>query len=126
MTSVPAGLTLRSMLSQSLREILFLEFWWHTKGLLFMMDWSMKSVRRAAHTTGFILWTQNLFVPMYADTSLVGRLVSFGVRFVMVLFRGAATFLWMIAVCLLFLIYLILFPLSVIGIVFGIYGTYFA
>ena len=109
-------LVLRYILSDLVGEILLLPFWWYTIGLARAASWCAKSVKGAAESTGFLLWLKNLFVPMYGETGFTGRTVSFFVRLVMVIFRGIATALWMVCAIVIFALYLVVLPLSVIGI----------
>ena len=125
MKSQQSPLVLKYVFADLLREILLLPFWWYTIGLAHMVQWCGRSVRGAAQTTGLTIWAKNLFVPMYGETSFSGKLISFFIRFIMVIFRGIATFVWMLMVILMFAFYLLLLPLSVIGILYHGFGMVF-
>lgn len=118
-------LVLKYILADFLREILFLPFWWYSIGLARMVQWCGHSIKSAAQTTGLTIWAKNLFVPMYGETSVSGKLISFFIRLVMVIFRGIGTFVWMLIVMLLFVLYLLVLPLSVIGILYHGFGMAF-
>jgi hypothetical protein len=62
---------------------------------------------------------------MYGETSFSGKLISFFMRLVMVIARGFATFIWMLIAILLFALYLVTLPLSVLGILYHGLGMVF-
>lgn len=108
-----------------IREILLLPFWWYTIGLAVMVSWCTKSVGGASRFFGLDIWVKNLFVPMYGETGFVGRAISFFIRLVMVIIRGIATIGWMICAIILFILYLLVFPISVLGILYHSFGLFF-
>jgi len=125
MKSSQSPLVLKYLLADLVREILFFPVWWYTLGLARMAMWCAHSVKDAAQTTGLTVWAKNLFVPMYGETSVSGKLISFFIRLVMVIGRGIATFVWMIVAILLFVLYLLILPLSVLGVFFHGLGMVF-
>jgi hypothetical protein len=125
MKSSQSPLLLKYLLADLVREILFLPIWWYTLGLARMVAWCAHSVKDAAQTTGLTIWAKNLFVPMYGETSLSGKLISFFIRLVMVIGRGIATFVWMIVAIFLFALYLLILPLSILGMFFHGLGMVF-
>jgi len=125
MKSSQSALVLKYLFADLLREILFLPIWWYTIGLARMVVWCGASVKGAAQTTGLSVWAKNLFVPMYGETSISGKLISFFMRLVMVIARGFATFVWMLIAILLFALYLVTLPVSVLGILYHGLGMVF-
>lgn len=105
--------------------MLFFPVWWYTRGLKMSASWAVRSVKGASAWFGLGVWVKNLFVPMYGETSIQGRLISFFIRLVMIFFRGFAVFFWAIIVFILFLLYLSLFPLAIVGILYHGAGVIF-
>lgn len=124
MKTTSSGLVLKYAVADFVREILFLQVWWYTIGLVRTVAWCGRSIHGAAESTGLILWAKNLFVPMYGETGFTGRAVSFFIRFVMIIFRGIATAAWMVVVLLLFVVYMIAIPVSVAGIFYHGVGMF--
>jgi hypothetical protein len=120
-----SSLVLKHLLLDLVREILFLPVWWFTIGLARMVVWCGSSIKHAAETTGLTLWAKNLFVPMYGETSFSGKLISFFIRLVMVIARGIATCVWMLIALGLFIAYLFLLPLTILGIFYHGLGMVF-
>jgi hypothetical protein len=71
---------------------------------------------------GLGVWLSNLFVPMYGTTDLAGRLIIFLVRFFMVLLRGLYLMIWTVIVFVLLVVYLLLLPFSVVGLIYHFIG----
>lgn len=125
MKSTSARFLTKYIFADVIREILLLPFWWYTIGMAVTATWCAKSVRGSARFFGLDIWVKNLFVPMYGETGFVGRAISFFIRLVMVIVRGVATVAWMICVIILFIIYLLVFPVSVLGILYHGFGLFF-
>ncbi len=125
MASVFSARVIRSALIQIAREFLFLPFWWYGAGLLKMLQWYRQSIKSVSAMFGLSVWVKNLFVPMYGDTAFVGRLISFGVRFFMIIVRGFGVLLWACLLSLICLIYLLSLPLLAVFFLIQVFGLLF-
>lgn len=98
---------------QILGEILYFPLWWYTVGFGRLL----KNVRRfwlnQEKNLGFTIWLKNLFVPMYGQRDFAGRLISFIIRLVQIIFRGAALLAWLVIVLVVALLWLV-FPLTLL------------
>lgn len=65
---------------------------------------------------GFDVWSKNLFVPMYGDASMSGRAISFMLRLFMTVVLGLVLLFWIIVMFAFGLLYLLILPVSMIGI----------
>ena len=95
------------------REVLHFPLWWYTTGLMRTLQWATSSIKGAPTFFGLDVWVKNLFVPMYGDESFVGRLISFGVRFFVVLVRGLVVVLFSFAVLVAAIVYVAILPLMI-------------
>ncbi len=90
-----ATVTSRAFLTQGF-ETLTTPLWWYSFGIV----WLLGAVKNSAVATwehlGVGLWARNLFVPMYGQSDIWGRIISFIVRFVNVIFRLIGMALWMV------------------------------
>lgn len=75
---------------------------------------------------GFDVWSKNLFVPMYGDVSMSGRAISFMLRLFMTVVLGLALLFWIIVMFAFGLLYLLILPVAVIGILAQIIFLFFA
>ena len=122
-TSTPV-LALRYALWDTLGGILFFPFWWYTVGLMTVFAWAGSSIADTSRIFGLGVWMRNLFVPMYGDTSFVGRAISFGIRLFMILVRGIAVLFWAVLIVFCVLLYIGALPAAVAGILFHVVGLF--
>ena len=71
---------------------------------------------------GVDVWSKNLFVPMYGDTSMVGRAISFGVRLVVLSVRSLGVVVWLFIAILLTILYVLIIPIALIGLFVNLGG----
>jgi hypothetical protein len=93
-------------------DLVYFPLWWYTKG-------AKRAFLYCAHLFQFVnsylapgLWLANIFVPMYAQYDIQGRLVSFIVRLGNVIIRAIGLLIWLLIVLVIFLAWL-LFPVFV-------------
>jgi hypothetical protein len=89
------GEVLTEMGSVGLRDIVAFPVWWYTKGIFYLFEKLSLSARRQSANFAVALWAKNLFVPMYGQYDWQGRIISFVVRLVQVIFRSLALGIWM-------------------------------
>ena len=101
------------VLIQFLWTIIFFPIWWYSLGFLRFSSRIVSFWRSEQRALGLWVWVNNLFVPMYGQRDFTGRLISFLVRCVQIIFRGLAMIFWIIIGLILMLIWLAL-PLVII------------
>lgn len=84
----------RVVLAETIGEILYAPLWWYTTGAAQAIDRFFTHLRMGNESLGFSIWLENLFVPMYGQYDLTGRLISFFIRIIQLLFRGVLMLLW--------------------------------
>jgi hypothetical protein len=101
------------LLVQIIWEFLYFPIWWYSQGwlrfgksLLSFLVWQNASL-------GVGIWLKNIFVPMYGQTDFSGRLISFFIRLVQVIFRGILISLIFILCLALFFVWALI-PLLVV------------
>lgn len=109
---------LRLVLSEWLGGFLALPRWWYGRGWSMMTAWVARTVRDASRTFALGVWVRNLFVPMYGDDAWSGRLISIGIRSVMIVGRGMAVGLWSALALSAFALYALALPAAVLGVAY--------
>jgi len=73
-----------------LGSILWFPVWWYTLGLkkLALRFWVGLQYRVSSY--GLRIWIKNMFVPMYGQYDIQGKIVSFFMRFVVLIGRSIA------------------------------------
>lgn len=87
--------------------------WWYTGGVKQVFLFSLQLFRDGNLRLAPGLWLKNIFVPMFGQHDLQGRLVSFFMRLVNFIGRSFVLLIWLIVCILVFCAWLIL-PLVVV------------
>lgn len=101
------------LLVDELRAILYFPFWWYSQGLLNVIKKCGQTINDFQETLGFMIWVKNLFVPMFGQRDIAGRIISFFLRIVQIIFRGIVVLLFAI-LNLIFIICWIILPIFVL------------
>ena len=104
----------RVLLEEVVGELLYAPVWWYTRGAWQALQRLGERIHTANDYLGLSVWVRNIFVPMYGQYDLAGRLISFGIRVAQILARGVVFAIWISLLALIFLAYLAL-PLVVLA-----------
>ncbi len=94
-------------------DVFYFPIWWYTKGLAKAWRSFSGTLRSANESLGLTIWIKNVFTPMFGQTDWQGRMVSFFMRFIQIIFRSIVFIGWLIF-GLVFFILRIIFPIFVI------------
>jgi hypothetical protein len=119
-TTIPIGTT--KLITETIWHIAFFPIWWYTRGLTVVLKFAGGSIRNQYVNLGLGVWLTNLFVPMYGINDLMGRFISFFVRLFMIVIRGVAMIVWAVIITIVVLAYLLLLPMTIIGLLFHLFG----
>ncbi len=97
-------ISLKYIAIELIGNILYWPIWWYTKGFYQLLINIYTSIVEEEKRFGIKIWLVNLFNPMYAQYDWQGRIISFFMRLVMLIFK-----------IILFLVWLLLMILVVIG-----------
>lgn len=104
----------RYILIDVIGDIIYFPFWWYTKGLVRFFKNYIRRLRSHAANTAVLLWLKNLFVPMFGQRDIAGKLISFFARVFQIIIR--AVFLSVLFVWETILLFLwIIMPFFVLG-----------
>ncbi len=96
-----------------LGDFVYWPVWWYTIGLKERLDFSAEQIKKTWIALGLGIWLKNTFVPMYGDRSFIGRLISFFMRIVILIWRLVWFLLWSLIVLVVFLAW-VLGPIFVV------------
>lgn len=88
-------------------SVLKFPLWWYGEGTVRVASWIMRTLTFRWRSYGFVIWIQNIFVPMYGQYDWAGRLVSFVMRIVVLVGRGIGYCVEALAYLFLFCLYLV-------------------
>ena len=103
MFKVSISQMLYSLLVEACKTFFYWPIWWYTRGTYKVLHGSWQFIKDFNLTLGFSIWLKNLFVPMFGQKDIAGRLISFILRLVQIIFRGLALLL----ICLMVIIFII-------------------
>lgn len=98
---------------QILGEILYFPLWWYGPGLVRLLSRLGHFWLDQERLLGFSVWLRNIFVPMYGQRDIGGRLISFIMRLVQIILRGAVLIFWLVVTTVILVVWLLL-PLALV------------
>lgn len=110
-------LVLQRMFFEFVLDVIYFPLWWYSGGALRAAKFCCALFQDGNIRLAPWLWLKNLFVPMYGQTDIEGRMMSIFMRFVNVIGRGFALLVWFLIVLVIFLLWLV-FPLFVVYMLF--------
>jgi len=96
-----------------IKAVLYFPFWWYSRGFLNVLKGSGSFIRDFEQTLGFMIWIKNLFVPMYGQRDIAGRLISFFLRLFEIIFKGIILLIFII-LNFIYIIFWLLIPIFII------------
>jgi len=98
----------KAVFGDILGEILNAPVFWYTRGAADAFLYCWRLIVRRWKTLALGIWIVNIFVPMYAQRDIAGTLISFFMRVIQIIVRGAVMIVWTILVAVMFVAYLLL------------------
>ena len=114
-------IVLQRLVIEALLDIFYFPVWWFSVGIKRATMWCFDILKSGNDWLAPGLWIANIFVPMYGQYDWQGRIVSFFMRLVQIIFRLFGLSLWLIF-CLVLFITWIMWP---VAISYGIYKVLF-
>ncbi len=101
-------LVIQRITLEFLFDLVYFPIWWYTGGIKHAGGFCFHLVQLGNARLAPALWVKNIFVPMFGQTDIQGRLVSVLMRFLNIIFRTIALLIWMVVVACVFTLWLIL------------------
>ena len=92
---------------QIIGDIFYFPIWWYSVGFVRLLRNIWKFLRNQEQSLGFFIWLKNIFVPMYGQRDWAGRIISFFMRSIQIIFRGLVLLIWIIFLLILIAIWLL-------------------
>ena len=87
--------------------------WWYTGGLKFIGQFVVEKISDTWERLAIALFLKYFFKPMYGDYSWSGRIISFFMRLVLIVYKSTRLFLWVIWYGLILILWLAVLPASI-------------
>ena len=82
------------IIGEIFRDIIYFPAWWYARGLFLVIDKSIAFLSYQQNALALFVWAKNIFRPMYGQYDWQGRLISFFMRLVQIIFRGIIMIFW--------------------------------
>ncbi len=104
--------------------LLQVPIWWYTEGVV--LAWRHFLAKKAfiLRSTGLLIFVRNMFQPLYGDTTRQGRVISFFIRIVLLVFLVLWTLLRLLIAFGLFCFHLIALPGAIIMVVYQLFSLF--
>ncbi len=94
------------LIGQSIKDVVFFPIWWYSFGLAQILKKNKKFLANREKGLALFVWIVNIFTPMYGQYDIQGRIISFFMRLVQIIFRGLIMIFWLIITFLCVIIWL--------------------
>jgi hypothetical protein len=118
MASSVTGDAVKFVAVDLIADFLLFPVWWYTEGLVRALRAAGRWFGDARRLMAVGLWAKHLFVPMFAQYDLSGRLISFCIRLTMIIVRSLGLGVLVLGIGFLLLAYLA-FPFFVALLIFS-------
>lgn len=96
------------ILQHILLDVLYFPLWWYTRGFLRILRWAYNSLADVERQLALGIWLKAMFKPMFQDYTWEGRLVSFFMRVVLLIFKIIMFGAWVVAAVIVIGLWLLL------------------
>jgi hypothetical protein len=103
-------LVIQHIFLEAFFDIFYAPVWWYSRGIVYWGKKCISWLRSGNETLAPELWLKNLFVPMFGQYDWQGRIISFLMRFVQVIFRSLCLGIWGIMCVIVFLSWIFIPP----------------
>ncbi|MFH1193527.1 MAG: hypothetical protein V1661_00865 [bacterium] len=104
---------LKLLFIDTILDVLYFPLWWYSRGAVLAFKWVLKEIGETENFLAVHIWVANLFRPMYGQSDIGGKIISFFMRLFQIIFRSIAFLGFSGFYFALFLVYLLL-PVFVI------------
>jgi len=99
--------SLRFVLIELIGDVIYWPLWWYSRGLIKVATFCLHEISNREDSLGLCVWTKNIFTPMFGQYDWEGRLISFFVRLIQIIFRAIVLFLFSILMLAIILAWLL-------------------
>lgn len=89
-------------------EIIYFPVWWYSYGLSSVFKFSIKSIKQNFRNYGISIGFRFLFKPMYSQNDFWGRIISFFMRLIVLIFKLIVFFVIFIFYIFIFILWIFL------------------
>lgn len=101
-------------------ELVLAPVWWYGRGLKAATNRFLSQCRNNDRAVGWSIWLKNIFVPMYGQSDMAGRAISFFMRIILLVARTVAIVVMDLLTVFGYMAYIFLPLLALAGLIFSL------
>ncbi|MFW0837864.1 MAG: hypothetical protein ACKKL5_02580 [Candidatus Komeilibacteria bacterium] len=109
-TKAEAIYATRYLLWDFVRDIIYFPIWWYSAGLILAGRWFSRGLRAGTQRLALVILFRYWFKPMYGQTDWQGKIISFFMRTVTLLWKFFLWMIWLAIMLALLAAYIIILP----------------
>lgn len=117
-------LTTKFILVDIVGDILYWPVWWYSRGIKKLAVYIYSEIINYQDRVGLKLWLASLFKPMYGQSDWQGRLISFFMRFVILIYKLLKFVIWVILMVAFLVIWCLVLPFAIFQILKNFYNFF--
>lgn len=117
-------LTIQFIAVDVVGDIVYWPVWWYTRGLKKLILYIYNEVAYFENRIGLKMWLKNLFKPMYGQYDWQGRLISFFMRLVVLVYKLVKFILWIFILFIILFIWVLVLPFCLYQIIFNFWNFF--
>jgi hypothetical protein len=98
-------------------DILYFPIWWYTTGLIKRLKGFINNLNYLSRYLAIKILLANLFKPMFGQYNWQGRIISFAMRILQLIFSLVVFILGSIFLLIILILWIVLIPIAVIEII---------
>lgn len=102
-------------------NLLTFPIWWYGEGLVLAWRHYASHIRVVLRSTGIMIFLRNLGQPLYGDYTRAGRIISFFIRLILLVFLIVWTAARLVVASVGFVLHLIILPLVIVMIIYQLF-----
>ena len=115
----------RYIVVEFLWDIIYFPVWWYTKGLARVANFCLTGVVSYVRNIGFVIWLKSMSKPMFGDYSKEGRIISFFMRIIVLIYKVINLLVRTVVFLAIFLLWVLLPALFIYYILYQIFKVPF-
>lgn len=117
---------IRYIVVDILWDVVYFPIWWYTKGLGRVGRYCLESATfHIRRRLALGLWLSSMFKPMYGDYTKEGRIISFFMRFVVLVWKFVAMVIWLVFLLFVFVAWVCLPILVIYYLIYQVFAVPF-
>jgi hypothetical protein len=113
------ALAFQRVIIEAIFDFFYFPIWWYSFGLFKAGNWCLGMLKDGNDQLAPGIWFRNIFVPMFGQYDWQGRIISFFMRLIQIIFRGISLVVWLVVCITMFVFYLLIPPVIAFGLLRG-------